>query len=149
MSYTNEMSTKLNELLTKNYDAEAGFKKAAEIVDNPSLERFFKNQAQNRYDFGHKMKEEIKAVGGTPDKGTSFTGDAHRAWMGMKEVFSSNNSDAILEEVIKGESANIETYKEILNDTTLPPTTHKIIENQIASISETLRTSKNLETVLS
>jgi hypothetical protein len=37
MSYTNEMSTKLTELLTKNYDAEAGFKNATEGTENSPL----------------------------------------------------------------------------------------------------------------
>ena len=51
MKYTEEMSNKLNELLEKNYDAEKGYKKAAEIVDSPKLKSFFEEQAQNRYDF--------------------------------------------------------------------------------------------------
>lgn len=148
MSYTNKMSTKLNELLTKNYDAEAGFKKAAEMTENPKLKQFFETQARNRYDFGHEMKQEINAVGGTPDKGTSFTGDAHRAWMGIKDAFSSNSSEAILEEIVKGETANVDEYQEVINDVTLPPTTQKIISKQVVEIKDSLRSAKNFETII-
>ena len=39
--YTVEMSNKLNELLEKTYDAEKGFKEAAEKVKNPTIKEFF------------------------------------------------------------------------------------------------------------
>ena len=35
MSYSKDVAKKLNTLLEKNYDAEAGYKKAAEDVKNP------------------------------------------------------------------------------------------------------------------
>lgn len=145
MMYTEQMTNKLNDLLTKNYDAEAGYKKAAELSENPKLKQFYENQAQNRYDFGHELKTEIRNTGGTPDKGTSFKGDAHRAWMGMKDTFASNKEENILEEVVKGEKATIEEYREIVNDTTLPPTTHKVIANQINSIQKAITLAKNFE----
>ena len=56
MKFTEKMSNKLNELLEKNYDAEKGYKKAAENVENTKLKQFFNEQAQKRYDFGHEIK---------------------------------------------------------------------------------------------
>ena len=61
MKNSEKMTYKLNELLTKNYDAEAGYKKAAEMVSQPQLKQFFETQAQHRYDFGHELKTEIAA----------------------------------------------------------------------------------------
>ena len=40
-TYTEEVGNKLNELLEKTYDAEKGFKKAAENTENPQLKAFF------------------------------------------------------------------------------------------------------------
>lgn len=149
MKYTEKMSSKLNELLEKNYDAEKGYKKAAEIVENTKLKQFFETQAQNRYDFGHELKTEIRNYGETPDKGTSVTGDMHRTWMSIKSTFTSNDEEAILEEVQKGEESALEEYNEIINDTTLPPTTQKILTNQRNSIQDALRSAKNFEVVVS
>ncbi|MAM29800.1 MAG: hypothetical protein CMC13_12320 [Flavobacteriaceae bacterium] len=148
MMYTEKMSNKLNELLTKNYDAEAGYKKAAEIVENPQLKQFFETQAQHRYDFGHELKTEIRNVGGTPDKGTSFKGDAHRTWMSMKDTFTSNDEESILEEVKRGEKTAVEEYKEVVADTTLPPTTKSILTKQVSNIENTLQNVKNFETIV-
>lgn len=149
MKFTEKMSSKLNELLEKNYDAEKGYKKAAENVENTKLKQFFKEQAQKRYDFGHEIKNEIKNYGESPDKGGSATGAMHRTWMDIETAFSSNNEETILEEVQKGEKAAIEEYNEVIQDTTLPPTTQKILTNQRDTIQSACQSAKSFETVVS
>ncbi len=108
MKFTEKMTNKLNELLEKNYDAEKGYKKAAEKVENTKLKQFFNEQAQKCYDFGHQLKTEIKNYGETPEKGGSATGTLHRTWMDIETAFSSNNEETILGEVQKGEKAAID-----------------------------------------
>ena len=143
------MSNKLNQLLEKNYDAEKGYKKAAEIVDNSKLKQFFESQAQNRYDFGHELKTEIRNYGETPEKGTSTTADLHRTWMDIKSTFTSNDEEAILNEVQRGEEKAVEEYDEIINDITLPPTTQNLLTKQRESIKSALQSAKNFEVVVS
>lgn len=149
MKYTEKMSNKLNELLEKNYDAEKGYKKAAENVENTQLKNYFNNQAQKRYDFGHEIKTEIKNYGETPEKGGSAKGAMHRTWMDIETAFSSNNEETILGEVQKGEEAAVEEYNEVIEDTTLPPTTQKILTNQRDTIQKAWQSAKNFETVVS
>ena len=60
MSYTDKVASKLNNLLEKNYDAEAGYKLAKDKVKSPRLQSFFDQQQQNRYNFGHELKENQK-----------------------------------------------------------------------------------------
>ncbi len=149
MKFTEKMSNKLNELLEKNYDAEKGYKKAAENVENAKLKQFFKEQAQQRYDFGHQIKSEIKNYGESPDKGGSTTGAMHRTWMDIETAFSSNNEETILNEVQKGEKAAIEEYDEVIQDTTLPPTTQQILTKQRDAIQNACQSAKNFEAVVS
>jgi len=80
-TYTEQVGSKLNNLLEKTYDAEKGFKKAAENVQNSALKNYFNQKAQERYEFGHELKGEIKSFNQDVDKGGSLVGDAHRAWM--------------------------------------------------------------------
>jgi uncharacterized protein (TIGR02284 family) len=148
MKFTEKMTNKLKKLLEKNYDAEKGYKKAAEKVENTKLKQFFNDQAQKRYDFGHEIKTEIKNYGETPDKGGSATGTMHRTWMDIETAFSSNNEETILGEVQKGEKAAIEEYDEVINDTTLPPTTQKILTNQRDTINNAWQSAKNFEAVV-
>jgi len=145
MNYSKEVSEKLNNLLTKNYDAEAGYKKAAEEVKDPTLKNYFKDRAQSRYDFGHELKSEIKSFGQEPDKGTSVKGDAHRFWMDVKSTFSSDNEEAILEEAIRGEKAAVQEYKEVIESTTLPPSTANVLMKQRQNIESALSSVKAWE----
>lgn len=147
MKYTEKVSNKLNELLQKNYDAEAGYKQAAEKVDNPQLQTFFNKRASDRYDFGHQIKNEIKSFGQEPEKGTSFTGDAHRFWMNIKSKFVSNDEEAMLEEAIRGEEAFVENYDEIINESNLPPSTQAILASQKQNVENALKNVKTLEVV--
>ncbi len=75
-TYTKDVSEKLNDLLEKTYDAEKGFKKAAENTEHKALKSYFQSKSKQRYDFGHELKTEIKSMGQEVDKGDSLTGKA-------------------------------------------------------------------------
>ena len=145
MSYSEKMGQKLNELLEKNYDAEAGYKNAAEKVKNASLKNYLLSRAQDRYDFGHELKSELKHFGQEPDKGTSVAGDAHRLWMDLKTALSSDKDEAVLEEAIRGEKAALEEYNEILEGDDLPEGTKTLVANQRNSVKIALTEAKALE----
>ena len=147
MKYSEKMSNKLNELLTKNYDAEAGYKMAVDKVKNNDLKEFFNMRAKERYDFGHQIKKEMKTYGEAPEKGTSFKADAHRGWMNLKTAFSNDNEEAILEEIIKGEKAAIEEYNKILQEPDFPPTTESILTMQRDTIKSALNDVKAFEKI--
>lgn len=135
---------KLNTLLTRNYDAEKGYEKAAEDVKDVDLRRLFKVYADQRYHFGHDIKGEIKNLGGELDKGDSVKAKAHRTWMDLKSAVSSDDNEAILEECIKGEKAAIDDYRETLNED-LPDTTRKILNEHTAKIEESVYQIQELE----
>ncbi|HLV39582.1 PA2169 family four-helix-bundle protein [Xanthomarina sp.] len=144
-SYTKEVGKKLNALLEKNYDAEKGYKKAAEHTEHTALKNYFSRKAAERYDFGHQLKNEILNFGEEPKNSGSVTGAAHRTWMDVKAVFSADNEESMLEEAIRGEKASVEEYNEVLNETNLPPSTREIVMNQKNTISQELNTIKRLE----
>jgi len=146
-TYSETIGNKLNDLLEKTYDAEKGFKKAAENTDNTSLKGYFEHKAQERYDFGHELKTEIKSFGQEVGKGDSVTAKAHRAWMDVKALFSSDNDEAMLEEAIRGEKAATEEYADVLNETALPPSTAQILTKQRHAIEVGLNKIKRLEDI--
>ena len=146
-TYTEEVGNKLNELLEKTYDAEKGFKKAADNTEHPQLKAFFESKSKQRYDFGHELKTEIKSFGQEIDKGDSVAGKVHRAWMDVKALFSLDNEEAMLEEAIRGEKSAIEEYDEVLGDTSLPSTTATILRSQKEAIQNGLANIKMLEDI--
>lgn len=146
-TYTEEVGEKINKLLEKTYDAEKGFKKAAENAKTPHLKSYFERRAQERYNFGHELKQEIKSFGQDVEKGDSFTSKAHRFWMDTKALFSTDNDEAMLEEAIRGEKASLEEYEDVINETSLPLSTKNLLLEQKQKISSTLSRIKTLEDI--
>ena len=145
--YTEEVGNKLNSILEKTYDAERGFKKAAENVKNNALKNYFNSKAQERYDFGHELKSEIRSFGEKIDKGGSVAGTAHRTWMDIKAMFSFDDEESMLEEAIRGEKVAIEEYEDVITETSLPSQTKAILEAQKNKIESGLQNIKSLEDI--
>lgn len=144
-TYTENVGKKLNDLLEKTYDAEKGFKKAAENVEHSALKSYFNQKAQERYNFGHELKSEIKSFNQDVDKGGSLTGKAHRAWMDVKSLFSADDEESMLEEAIRGEKTAVEEYEDVLSETSLPSSTKSLLTSQKNTIENGLSNIKRLE----
>ena len=106
----------LNDLIAKNYDAEKGYKEAAEDVDSPALKTMFKDYATQRYNFGHDLKDAIKQLGGEVEKGGTIGAAIHRAWIDLRSAIAGNDEAAVLKEAIRGENNALANYDEALND---------------------------------
>ncbi|WMI69354.1 PA2169 family four-helix-bundle protein [Mangrovimonas sp. YM274] len=149
MKYSEKISNKLNELLVKNYDAEKGYLNAMEQVEGPRLKMFFKRRASERSQFAKELRSEILRYGELPEDSGSFKGSVHRNWMALKSALSSNSEEAILEEAIKGEKANLEEYNEILQERTLPPSVDDLLIRHKSAIQSAINTEKMHEAMVS
>ena len=143
---TNEKAVEvLNDLLEKNYDAEVGYKEAAENAKSSALTSFCRDYAGQRYEFGHQIKSEIRQLGGDPEKGTSVLSGVHRTWMNVKQALSSNKDETVVEECIRGEKNAVEEYQEALSSSELPATTREIISQQQQKIQTALNQLQQIE----
>ncbi len=147
MSYTETVGKKLNQLLERTYDAEKGFKKAADHAKSPDLKNYFLRKSTERTSFGHDLKNEIMNFGQAVEKGGSTAGTLHRGWMDVKAFFSADNDESMLEEAITGEKAAVDEYKDVLKETSLPPSTEVLLQQQMNKISADLGTIKRLEDI--
>lgn len=135
----------LNKLIATNYDGERGYKEAAEDVKDTRLKSWFREYSQQRYDFGHELKAEIRQLGGDVEKGTTVAADAHRLFLDIKSFIAGNSEDAVLNEVIRGEKTAIERYDEVLGDTALPASTRTVVSRQKSQIQSALSKIQELE----
>jgi len=144
-TYREEIGERLNALLEKTYDAEKGYKKAAENAEHVNLKAFFERKSKLRNVFGHALKTELVAYGQEPDKGGSAAGSMHRTWMDVKAFFSADNDESMLEEAITGEKAAVKEYRDVLQETDLPPSTVTLVRQQMEKIERDLAEVKTLE----
>lgn len=147
--FSENTETKLNSLLEKSYDAEQGFMKAAEHVNTNSLKEFFKSKAQERHNFRTELRKELLDNGCEINETSgSVSGSIHRAWMDTKALFSSDNTEAMLEEVKNGEKVALNDYDDVLEDNQLPPTTEYILRAQRNAIANSYSKADYLEEIL-
>ncbi len=141
----NTAQKQLNLLLKRNYDAEKGYKQASENTADPDLKQFYQNSAEERYRFGHDIKDILADLEVKPDKGTTLEGDAHRAWMNIREKLSLNDDTAVLKECERGEEYAISEYTEAVENLILSPNHKKVLSNHLHSIRNSLQQIKKLE----
>jgi uncharacterized protein (TIGR02284 family) len=141
---SNEQTKGLNKLITTLYDGENGYKEAAEEVDSVSLATKFRELSQQRYNFGHEIKPFITQLGGEVDKGGSTGAALHRAWIDIKSALASQDEAAVLKECIRGDESAIETYREVLNDTTFTSDARQVITRQLTAFERTVAELKQL-----
>ncbi len=137
----------LNDLLARTYDAESGYKDAAKNASNPNLEKMFSANAEQRYTFGHEIKDCITNLGGTPQKGQTVAGQAHQVWMDVRSAFSSNDDEAVLKEVNRGEEYAIEAYDNALQNLPIGTPEYDRIVAQRNQIRSVYNRTQNLETI--
>lgn len=144
MKYSEEISKLLNDLLQKTYDSEKSFRNAADDVKNSKLQAFFKERAQERYDFGHELRSEIRNFGEAPEEGLSIGADARRTWMDLKSALTGNNEEIVLDEAIRGEKAAVEEYNKVMKENNFPPSTENLLIKQRNAIQRTLDHAKSM-----
>ncbi|PKA96756.1 uncharacterized protein (TIGR02284 family) [Flavobacteriaceae bacterium MAR_2009_75] len=135
----------LQEILEKNRDAEKGYKKAAENAKSTNLKAFFTRKSEERRSFNGALKNELIATYDQINDNGSFQGTIHRAWMDVKNLFSADSDESMLEECIRGDKAAIEEYDEVLKDEALPLRVSTIIRDQMMKIRTDLNKVKSLE----
>lgn len=145
MTQNEELAEALQRLITTNYDAERGYKESAEDVDDARLKSWFREYAQQRYQFGHELKAEMNLTGEAPEKGTSVSADLHRMWIDIKSAISNNDEAAVLREVIRGEESALKTYDEVLEHNALPMSTRSIISRHRTQIAAAIEKVKQLQ----
>ncbi|WPP53585.1 ferritin-like domain-containing protein [Catalinimonas niigatensis] len=135
----------LNDLLEKNYDAERGYRSAAENVKNARLSDFLLQNADIRQGFAIDLAEEILEMGGKPVSDSSTMSDLHRAWISFKSALSDNEEEAILNECIRGEEAALKDYNQALKSERLDDSTIVLLEDHRSQIVLAISELENLE----
>lgn len=148
MDKSNVIDT-LNDLITKNYDGENGYKEAAEDVESPTLKNMFKDYSKQRYDFGHELKAVIRQAGGEVEKGGSIAAAVHRTWIDLKSAIAGNDEAAVLEEAKRGEENALKEYDEALSNMNSTDPGYNVVSKQRTQIQQALSQIEQQLTVYS
>jgi uncharacterized protein (TIGR02284 family) len=123
----------LNDLVEINNDRIAGYEKALKDIeeDHAELKQLFVNNIGQSHQFKIELGTEIQALGKDIENHTTASGNLHRAWLEVKQVFSGHSAKAILDECEFGEDAIKKAYNTALNEDHLPAYIKDILRNEL------------------
>lgn len=143
----NKTISVLNDLLNITNDRIEGFSKVEDRVweSRSSLRSDYDEMVSRSQAMKSELISLINAKGGQTDNITSTAGAIHRAWIDVKNSFSSDNIESTLENVVFGEAAAIDAYQDALDSGDLCPESSRIIKDQLHHLKTSYTKFKNLE----
>ena len=125
--------TTLNNLIETLKDGEQGFRAAAESLKDAQVKSQFLAFSRQRGEMARQLQEEVRRLGGDPERTGSVTGSMQRGWMNIKSVVTGRDDRAIIAEAERGEDGAKQVFEDALR-TDLPPSTLSLIQQQTAQV---------------
>lgn len=135
MASDREVVSTLNSLIETCRDGEEGFRAAAEGVRSAELRERFQAYARQRAGFAGELQDEVRRLGGDPERTGSIVASLHRGWMGLRAALEGGDERAVLSECGRGEDVALASYRSAL-DTDMPANVRAIVERQFAEVKE-------------
>lgn len=129
----NDVISTLNDLIETCKDGEQGFRTCAEDISNASLKSFFTDRAQQCAQAAGELQQEVRALGGDPEKSSSISGTLHRRWVDIKGVITGKDDESILNECERGEDVAKRSYAAAL-EKPLPEGIRTMVERQYQGV---------------
>ncbi|AXO80906.1 PA2169 family four-helix-bundle protein [Olleya aquimaris] len=143
-----EVVSSLQDLLQKNYDAEAGYKQVMTKTDNEPLKNWLQQKALQRNTFATELDYQIRKHNAEPKASGTIKGDLHRGWINIKSTLSADTDEALMEECIRGEKASIKEYEDQLENFNADTEIQTIVQSQLTTVKSALNTVKRLEDII-
>ncbi|APE28978.1 PA2169 family four-helix-bundle protein [Aurantiacibacter gangjinensis] len=128
----NNQST-LNSLATTTFDSVRGYRKAAEIADNPQLSQQLEQRANSREQTLGTLNAELSRLGCEQVNEQSFSGQAHQMFASISDAFE-NGDEAAAERVEEGEDYIAGQFRDALDGSDLEGSSRQVVEQAYQEI---------------
>jgi uncharacterized protein (TIGR02284 family) len=135
----------LNNLIETCKDGQDGFRAAAEGVSRPDLKTLFNTFSQQRAQFAAELQNEVRRLGGDPEKTGSVAASLHRGWIDIKSAVTGKGDNAVISECGRGEDSAVRNYEAALGDESLPEHLREIVRRQFAAVKDAHDRVRTLE----
>ena len=125
----------LNNLIETCKDGQDGFRAAAEGVKNSELKTLFNTYSQQRAQFAGDLQNEVRRLGGDPEKTGSVAASLHRGWINIKSAVTGEDEGAVIAECERGEDSAVRNYEDALRED-LPADIRVLVQRQFTQVKE-------------
>jgi uncharacterized protein (TIGR02284 family) len=129
----------LNDLIEIHNDRVKGYTRAIDELkdEDVDLKTLFAGMIDESRRMRMALGQEVQALGGEMEEGTTNSGKIYRAWMDVKAVFTGHSRQTVLENCEFGEDAAQKAYRTALSADNLPVYLRETLTQQ----QQTLRDS--------
>ena len=125
----------LNDVIETLKDGQAGFRAAAEDIQNPELKDLFSRYSLQRSEFAGQLQALAREAGEhDPEDSGSVAGALHRGWIDLKAALASRDEHAVLAECERGEDVAVSAYESALEDADLSQNVRAILQEQFEEV---------------
>src|SRR5260370_29486319 len=125
----------LNNLIETCKDGENGFRTAAAGGKDGELKMLFDTYSRQRAKFAAALQDEIRVLGGDPEKSGSTAAVLHRGWINIKSTVTGQDEAAVISECERGEDSAVRNYEDALKEN-LPADAKSTVQRQFAQVKE-------------
>lgn len=125
----------LNSLIETGKDGEEGFKVAADGLKSADIKSRFLDFSRQRAQMVRDLQDEVRRLGGDPEKGGSVAGSLHRGWMNIRSVVTGKDEHAILAEAERGEDTAKSAFETALKEQ-LPAAPQALVQRYAAQVKQ-------------
>ena len=139
----------LNNLIETCKDGEQGFKVAAEGLTSAAIKTKFLEYSRQRAQMARELQDEVRRLGGDPEKKGSVAGTMHRGWLNIRAAVSGRDDHAIVAEAERGEDVAKAAFENALNEA-LPQSAQTLVQQHAAKVRQAhddVRNIRDRETV--
>jgi uncharacterized protein (TIGR02284 family) len=128
-----EVIRTLNDLIETCKDGQNGFKTAAEALEGSPHRALFQEYSRQRARMAGELQQEVRRLGGDPEKSGSVSASLHRGWINLKAAVTGKDEGAIISEAERGEDVAKGAYQSALKQD-LPASVKSLIDRQYAEV---------------
>jgi uncharacterized protein (TIGR02284 family) len=147
MTTNEKLVSVLNDLIQINNDRIAGYDKAIVSVgaDDVELKTTFRKLADQSEGYRIALTDQVLKLGGEAAEGTTGLGKIYRAWMDVKDAFSGDDRQSVLDSCEGGEDAALKAYKEAMaSDAEMTADVRQLLNAQQSALKTAHDTIKKL-----
>ena len=120
-------SSTFKSLTDTTFDSVEGYRKAADLADNPQLKQALQQRCQQREQTLLQMNGELQRQGDELVTKGTVTGEVHQMWQGIAGVFQDDDENAA-KRVEEGEDYLKGKFESALKDDDLDPQERQIVQ---------------------
>jgi uncharacterized protein (TIGR02284 family) len=124
----------LNGLIETTIDSVDGYRHSAGEATNEQFAGIFRSRAEERQQVVTRLREQVRALGGTPEEEGGLLAAAHRRFLSLRDAVTGGDDKSVIAEVDRGESYLNGKWEAALADDDLSSGTKRILSELYQSV---------------